>query len=308
MSQFVFIWLCSAAFVILFYAIYRLVKKHIATPVLRDRDATLNTNLSAFRESYACDGIVTGANKSHNLSISELFEEMCINNPTPYENDPNIPKVLQDYKDLLQGRIEDPDGKHIPSEFLLGIRNSDYGVYLKSQIKVLRKSGKDVSWFKKEFKRFNQNDKEELFESDFFVELQKMGVSDNLIGAAVTDSRMENYNPDDWKQLAEKLKEYDEVYSDRAIVLFLEAIEDKETLLNEDKMEAFSNLLDLDLDEKLAAAYIEGDLSSEDLEEVADIMDKYSMSCEEALERFLNSKAATLKTLSLQDKYRRKVI
>lgn len=308
MSQYMFIFLCTTVFVIFFYALYRQVKKHIGDPVLKDRDSDLNTNLSAFRESYACDGIVTGANKSHKLSISELFEEMCINNPTVYEDDPNIPKVLKDYKDVLHGRIEDPEGKHIPSEFLQGIRNSDYGVYLKSQIRVLKKAGKDVEWFKAEYKRFNQNDKEELFEADFYIKLMEMGAPENLVAGMVTDSRMESYSPDDWEQLVDKIKEYNEVYSDRSIALFLEAVEDKETLLNDDKMEAFDKLLELGFDEKLAAGYIDGDLASEDLEEISDLMEKYSMDCEEALEHYLKGRSSTLKTLSLQDKYRRQVI
>jgi hypothetical protein len=308
MSINVFIWICSAVFVFTFLAIYLQVKRHIVNPILKDKDATLDTDLGAFRESNTYDGIVKGANKSGEASISELFEEMCILNPANYEEDSRIPKVLKDYKDLLHGRIEDPDGKHIPSEILLGIRNTDYGIYLKSQIRVLKKKDIDVSWFKEEFKRFNQNDKEELFEADFFMMLEKMGAPHNILGALVNDKRMETYSPEDWKVLVDKVKEYDKTYSDDDLIFFLDTVENRETLLNENKMEAFSKLRELGFDEKLAAAYIEDDISSEDLEEVSELMDKFSMSCDEALESYLTKKEKSLKTLSLQEKYRRQVL
>ena len=308
MSIYVFIWICSAVLVFTFLAIYLQVKKHIVTPILKDKDATLNTPLSAFRESNTYDSIVKGASDLDIFSISDLFEEMCILNPTSYENDPRIQKVLKDYKDLLKGRIEDPDGTHIPSEILLGIRNSDYGVYLKSQIRALKRSGKDITWFRDELKRFCQNDKEEMFEADFYIMLEKMGASVNHIGALVNDDRMENYSPEDWKILVDKVIVYSEKYSDSDIVYFLDLINDKETLLNDDKMEAFSKLVELGIEEELAAAYIKEEISSDDLEQVSENIARYSMTCEEALEKVLSDKSKSLKTISLQEMYRKKIL
>lgn len=307
MSFNVFVWVCLAVIVLIFLAVYIQVKKHIVIPILKDKDSTLSTNLSAFRESNAYDEIVKSAKKTGEVSISYLFEEMCIFNPEHYENDTHIIKVLKDYKDLLHGKIEDPEGKHTPSEFISGIRNSDYGIYLKSQIRVLNKKGVDVSWFKGELKKFNQNDKEELFEADFYAMLEKMGAPFEILGAIVNEDRMEKYSPEDWKNIVNKLKEYDKVYSDADLVFFLEFVSNKETLLNENKMEAFCKLRELGFDDKLAAAYIEEDISSEDLEEVSDLMTRYSMSCNEALEHYLSKKVASLKSLSLQDKYRKQV-
>ena len=308
MSNTIIIWVCVAILVFIFIAIYKVVKTFVINPIMRDKDATLYTPLNAFRESNKYDTIIKDASKNAPASISQLYEEMCINNPCAYEDDPNLSKVISDYKNLLKGKILDPEAKHAPSEYLEGISNNDYAIYLKSQIRVLGKVGKDVIWFKEELKRFAKCEKEELYEADFMINFSTMGAPESILSSLVSENRMETFSPDDWKELVAKVKEYAKLYSSVDISYFLELINDKAILLDEAKMEAFHQLRELNIDEELAAAYIRRDLSSDDFAEVSDIMERYAMTCEEALEKVLSSKKSASKKEALKRSYKDQVL
>jgi hypothetical protein len=275
---------------------------------MRDKDATLGTPLTAFRESDKYDTLINGASRNVVVSISQLFEKMCIIDPCAYENDSNITTVIKNYKDLLKGRILDPEAKHAPSEYLEGISNNDYAIYLKAQVRALSKVGKDVSWFKDELKRFAMCEKEELFAADFMISLMDMGAPENLLSSLVNDNRMENFSPEDWKELVAKINEYAKQYPSIDISYFLELVGDKAILLDGDKMESFHQLRDLGIDNELAVAYIRKDMSSEDLAEVSDMVNRYGMNCEEALEKLVTSKKSNLKKETLKRSYKEWII
>ena len=306
MNTYLFIFVCVTAIALIWLGMSRLVKMFVVGPALKDKDATLNTPLSAFREASAYDNLV-GATSNVPASISQAYEEMCIFRPETYYLDPTLDKVIQDYKALLQGKILDPEGKHIPSETIEGNLNPDYRRYLKSQIRVLGKAGKDVTWFKKELKRFNDVDKEELFEGGFLLTLEEMGAPEYLLDAMIKNGRMESYKPEDWKALIAQLKVYVKTYHPAAIIYFLEEINDKEILLDEAKMDAFVKLRDLDISNELAAAYVRSDVSEEDLEAITGIMNEEYVSSEEALKLLLERKKAALTADILRETYRQKV-
>jgi len=295
-------------FVFAFIIISKIVQKLLVGPLFKDKAVTLETPLENFKESHKYDGIIKGANLTADMSISQLYEEMCILNPCDYENDPRIPQVVQDYKNLLKGKILDPEAKNAPSDILEEITNGDYLIYLKAQTKALQKAGKDVVWFKQELKRFSKCEKEVLFEIDFSRNLQKMGAPDNLIDSMISAKRMETYTPDDWQALIDKVKMYVLTTEYLDLVYFLELVSNKEDLLDESKLEAFVKLRELGVDENLAVAYLEKNLSAEDLDEIGSYMSRYDMDCEEALGRFLSEKRQTLKKESLRDKYLREVL
>lgn len=310
-SNHVIIWICVSILVFIFLGVYLAVKKFLISKILADKESTLNTSLDAFRESYKYDTIVKGENKLTErysvASISQRYEEMCILDPERYVDDPSLPKVIQDYSDLLKGKILDPDANNAPSEILEDIHNADYRVYLKAQIRSLRKAGKDVTWFQEELKRFSQCEKEVLFEADFILQLESLGATEHLLGSLVTENRMEKYTPEDWKELIDKVKVYDNDYPTDSITYFLDTIEDKSILIDDAKMEAFHKLLELGIDEVLAAAYIKNNISSEDLGNVAEIMESYSMTCDEALKKLLRDKSKVLKKATLKDTYARQI-
>ena len=275
-------------------------------PALQNKDATLGTPLSAFREANASD-ILVGATHDISRSISQAYEEMCVLRPQTYYLDPTLDKVVRDYKDLLVGKIFDPEAKHIPSETLEGRLNPDYQRYLRAQIRVLQKVGKDVTWFKQELKRFRQVDKEELFEADFIITLESMGAPEYLASAMLVGGRMEAYTPEDWQMLIGQLKKYEESYHPAEIIAFLESVSDKDVLLDETKMDAFSKVRDLGIEDKLAAAYIENGVSEEDLEALVELMESSGLTSDAALKQLLGSKRAELTKEVLREKYRREV-
>jgi hypothetical protein len=307
MANQLFICICVSIVVFTFIAIYLLIKRYLVSQILKDKESTLNSSLSAFRESHKYDSIIKDANKGATISIAQLFEDMCFNNVCKYENDPRLPKVIQDYKDLLKGKILDPDAKNVPSEIIDGILNSDYRVYLKAQIRELDKAGKDVVWFKKELKRFSACERGDIFEANFLMHLETMGAPNELLGSMVNESRMESYSPDDWQNLVGKVKEYAKKYEMDVISDFLYNVLDKSTLLDEDKLDAYCQLINLGIDEEAASRYLSGDLSSEDLARVAEMMDQFNMTCEETLENLLSTKKSELKEKSLKESYKRRL-
>ena len=307
MGNHILIWIGVAIIVLFGVIIWKLSQKFIVGPALKDKDATLGTPLSAFREASASDILVGAAARGTPESISKAYEEMCVLRPETYYLDPRIDAVIKQYKDLLVGKILDFEAKHIPSEILQGRLNPDYQRYLRTQVRVLQKAGKDVAWFKKELSRVNKIDKEELYEADFIIALEKMGAPEYFVTSMLAGGRMEAYAPEDWKVLIEQLKKYEETYHPAEIIAFLEHVTDKEILLDETKMDAYSKLRTLGIEERLAAAYLESDVSEEDLESILDIMIWEDMSSEEALRYILEQKKAELTKDVLRETYRRKV-
>jgi len=307
MGTYVFIWILCAIVVFICLGIYKLSQRFIVGPLLKDADPTLNTALPAFREAHTYDSLIDKDIRGVANSISKVYEEMCILHPLEHEGDPRVEDVVARYKDLLKGKILDPDGKHIPTETLDGRLNPDYKRYLRSQVRAMTRAGMDPAWFKEELKRFSKIDKFEDIGADFYIALEKMGAPEYFTTALCAQGRMEKYIPEEWKELIAQVKKYEASYHPADVIYFLESVSDKDDLLDEAKMDAFTKLRELGIDDKLAAAYIHYDISEEDLEDIVTVMEDESVSCEEALKSVLERKKAELKTDLLKETYRQKV-
>jgi hypothetical protein len=227
------IWIGSAILVAIGYLIFCKVKK-----VLDKRFALkapiATTPLPEFRESHATDSRFIAKAISTIENISERFERMCVLDHFAYKDDPSIPTVIDQYRKLLRGEIKDPEGRHMPSEILNGNRNPDYDKYIAAQKSVMGKTGCRESI---RLKRINQEDELRV---SFVTKLLEMKFPEAVLGAVLSDNKLNSYTADDWKRLTKTVKGYLEIYPAEIVAQFLSYFDELSILCDSNKIETFS--------------------------------------------------------------------
>jgi hypothetical protein len=236
-------------------------------------------------------------------SIGKSYETMCVLHPEEYEGDPHITKILEDYRKLLRGEILDEPMENAPSEILEDILNKDYLTYLKNQTKALKKAGKPSERMEQEYKRVKRAHKENDLLTDFRLALLDQDLPVQYLISATSHGRIQTYRKEDWEDLVKAVTDYDATYGYPCVALFLEKVEDKESLLDESKMEAFAKLIGLGVDSFMAASFVQDKMTEEDLQKVVEIMEARELSGNAALSLVLQEKKKELKKETLREQY-----
>ena len=244
-------------------------------------------------------------------SIGKAYEEVCLNNPLKYENNKRVPRILCDYKRLLRGEILDECVKHAPSERItvicegdeVEIFNDDYMTYVKNQAKAFKKAGNTEPWFENELKRISKEQKEDKLLRNFRGSLMELGLPAQYIFSAVTNNRVLKYKPEDWKKLIEAIKFYAQNNDDAYIFSYLDNVDDKDTLIDQTKFDAFVELVDVDIKPKLAGAFIQDKIKESDLKDVLTIIHNSDVSIDTALTYLVERKKVSSKEKTLREKY-----
>lgn len=301
-----FLWTLIIALIltVILTAIYRFVKTlfDITHP---EKKVTLETEKEYFQEANTNDkeiekGTVEGQ------SVSMLYEEMCINDPLHYMGNPIVEEVLRKYKDLIKGRILDPTGENIPSEFIDGKRNPDYMRYLRNQRKKLKASGLSTSWMDREYSRTTEANKYDKEKDTFVQSLVDFGIPTSVIDYAVTDDRIESYKPDDWNNLKQAIKNYLEKADTDVVCEYLSLFEG-DTLLDELLFDKYVILRKHEIDMCVSKYVIDEDITEEQLYKIIDLVEEKAYSSEDAVAKVFEDSSKAFKKEILRDMYRRKV-
>lgn len=138
-------------------------------------------------------------------SISLEYEEKCLLNPLKHVHEKNIPETLENYRDLMCGKIVDNQLFHIPSEYIGDKFNPDYLRYLTVQENLYN----GIDWVRQELKRVRNLDRVRDVLSKARNELLERGVNRQYLEEAITLERCALFSVEDWHKLVNALEEFD---------------------------------------------------------------------------------------------------
>lgn len=264
----------------------------------------MDVPLPMFKESHAVSGRLNSTTLK-NQNISETYERMCILEPVKYQNDPTLSKVISDYKALLQGKLLDPEGLHVPSETINDFPNPDYQRYLKAQRKALKLSKKisGRTAYDKELRRLDIVDKEEDIRVQFILELGKLGLSEVAVSALMSDTKLNKFKAEEWKRLAKKVKGYSETYDESVVFSFLSHIDDISILLDENKLDQYNTYVCHGAPEAIALEIITDGISQEQAVRAARLVDRHSYDWTDAVTEVLETDLKVTTEKTLRNKY-----
>ena len=286
------------------WSAFKFIIKGIALPI----NFLVNKHLQSI-EAAEKRAILERIFESH----GKAYEYTCILHPKEFEG--NVTGILANYKDLLSGKILDPDMKHAPSEKLYDpnlkedVPNEDYLTYLEAQVKALKKTASER--MTSELKRIRKLFKETKLLFNFRMELLEQGLSGQYLEPAVTPERIQKYKPSDWKELIDAIVFYESIFECTSIVKFLETMTDKKSLLDEDKMRTFHILYSMEkVDPYLIKCYIEEE-HEEDItdivQELGDIKDDNDIPPNEAFNILMERMRQTKEEEKLRSEYSKAV-
>lgn len=277
----------------------RFLKRHH-----RLKDPTIKTPLKEFPESHrSCKRIKKTTLQCNN--VSEKYERMCMISPREYQDDPEIPKILQTYKKIISGEIPDPKGEHMPSEFILGARNPDYDTYIENQKEALRKVGTiPTAALEKESARLRQVNHVEDMRSDLTVELIRRGIPPLVLEGALSPAKLDSFSAQDYNTLAELTEQYAQQHGEKLTAAFVQLFEDKEVLFNEEKMEQFAVYSKHGAPIAVVKLIVEGAISADQAVKMLALVDRRGYEWDEAVERVTRDTLNEEKERLLRDHYR----
>ncbi len=256
------------SFVLLFFALLGVYLLYKGVRLVTDRlfPDEKNTNVT---NAAVLDRVLATSQINQVESISARYE-LVKDNPLDY-NEEDRKAVTEEYRDLLVGRIKDPDGFHAPRERDGHLVNPDYIRYLRNQIRVL---GHDC-WHKQESARVRQVRDEENVGVDYRRQLLDFGANPALVHPMTShEARMEEYDAQDWKELIRVTNDYLKTNSPREVIIYLEEVTDKDVLIDRNKFELFALLLEKDVPRKIAGVFMTAKLSEENLAQVLELLDQ----------------------------------
>jgi hypothetical protein len=292
-------WILAIVLVTIGYVIYSIVMRILSKRIAL-KSPTSDTPLYEFKESHATDSRLAAGALKVIENISERFERMCILDPLTYQGDPSLPTVIEQYKKLLSGKIKDPEGRHMPSEYLNGHRNPDYETYIAAQKRVLGRAGCRETL---RLKRVNQ---EEDLRTDFTVKLVEMKFPIEVLDAVLSDEKMNAYSADDWKKLTKAVKGYleDDEYSAEVVSEFLNQFNEIKILCDSDKMEAFSVFYKFSAPMNIVTEIIRDRISLEQGVRITQLVVDQRYPWDEAMEEVLEEDMDKATEADLKKKYR----
>lgn len=304
-----YIVLVSIIIAVALYVIYGAVKRRVdETYALRNPN--ISTPLVEFSESNAISSevsssTVTPSSNSISTSISQRFEKMCLHEPLKYQNDPQLPEVIRQYKDLLDGKILDVEGRHVPSVTINGSPNSHYERYLIGQIKARKAAGlPDLSnSFGRELGRVHNQEKEAELRMQFVVQLMEMGIPTPVVLCLVTDQKLNTYSADDWKRISRAVKEHCNRYPAEVVSAFVSCYDQIDTLVNEDALSLYECYSRWGVPERIRDEIILGRVTTDQAERIVRLVHEQDYLWEDAFEEILSEDIKNAKEEELRDKY-----
>lgn len=275
------LWITCTIIVLVFYGISKLILWAIERTT-SDKPVTRSTSLSTFSASHGIDAAIGAGTSTITESISQRYERMCFHEIAKYQGSSELPEVLDQYRKLLHGEILDPMGEHIPSELLENDPNPDYETYLKAQKKVLKARGYDISWIQRELSRIKNVKKEDKVQKEYCMHIISLGIPAVALPFVMTDYRMENYSPDQWRDLADQFKKYMREYEVQVIGTFLLHIEDPKSFADSEKMARFSMLYEEGVPIKIAIDNVMDRLCDEAMAHLIQLVQVWNYSWDEA--------------------------
>jgi hypothetical protein len=270
-----------------------------------EKKVTLKTELPFFKEAYTNDNTIDKGGKDVEQSISLQYEEMCIRNPLDYKDKNKVFEVLNKYKDIISGKVLDPTGYNIPSEYIDCMPNPDYMKYLNNQKKNLNKLGQLDTWVHKEHERFYNTLKYNELQKKFIASLIEFGIPEKLVYAAVSDYRLNAYTPNDWDKLKNTLKRYLEEF-DGSFTLEYTVLFEGDRLHDYQSMEKYCTLRDSGVEADIAKIVIDGDITDEQLYTIISLIDKKAYKPYDAIMKVLTDFNKKEQEEELRSFYKRK--
>jgi hypothetical protein len=291
------IWIFAIVITLIGYIVYSAVKsvldRHYAP-----KDPTLSTPLTEFKESAAIDNRLAISHREVIVNISEAYERMCVLEPMEYKNDPAIPGIIAQYKKLLSGELKDPEGRHVPSEFLLEERNPDYDRYINAQ------RGTGNKGLRRESRRLKVAIGEENLRNEFTTQLLLMKFPALVINSVLSEEKLNSYSSEDWKKLTQRVSQYCEEYSAEAVAEFLETFHDLNVLLDPEKLLSFVTFRKYSVPVNIVSEIIYGRISVEQAARILKLGVDDSYTWEEAVEEVLQEDADKNAEKELRTQYR----
>lgn len=239
-------------------------------------------------------------------NISMIFEEMCVLNPLKYVGNPKVDLIIEKYRDLIKGRLLDPDGLHTPSLEVDGQENPDYYRYLRNQKRALTKVGVDTGWITEEMARVTSQRSSRSIEAEYIEQLSLRGLPDDLIDVTLTYNRIEGYTPEDWDAFIKATKGALEEGSDYEFVVeFIEDVEDA-NYYEEIIITNYSILRGEGVPKRISLEYARGAISDSQAAKASHLYQK-GYSEEEALIKILEAYKEDVSERDLKEMYRSRI-
>lgn len=284
--------------------IYSGIRK-VVSKSMKLKETDLDTDLREFRESHAVSTVVRTGALDIQESIVQKYERMCILDPVAYKNDPAISQVIEDYKNIILGRVLDPNGLNIPSEKLLGVRNPDYDRYLANQSKKQRAaslsdSAKSLS---DERSRVSTARKGEALTVTIFSELVELGVPPILAKVAMTEGKLNTYTAEDWKVFSKSITDYLSTSSRSAVTEFVTLFDDQDIIFSAEKFEKFELFYRHEVPSEILVEIIKERITIDQAVRIVSLVQEVECSWEEGMNDILSSDLKENEEEALRKKY-----
>lgn len=289
---------------VIIYLFYQAIHSRVSK-AFELKDTDIDTDLSEFRESHAVATVIKSGALNLKESITQRYERMCILDPVPYKDDPSIPQLIQDYQDIIQGRVLDTEGVNIPSEELLGQKNPDYRRYVSNQARAMKKSSLDDASkvLNKERSRVDRLQKEKSARNQFYAYLVDSGVPLILAMAAVNDTKLNTYTAEDWKAFSRAVKNYIEISNRWVVQDFVSLFDDKDIILDLDKFENFTVFYDHMLPKPILIEIVKERITSKQATQIIDLVQSCGYDWEEAMKEVISEDLKKSEESDLRKKY-----
>lgn len=284
MATVIFVIIASIVVWLIFTAINKAVRKATAY-----KDTDITTELKEFRESHAVAKVINRGSLDLKESIVQRYERMCITEPLKHKGDASIPQLIADYKDIILGKVLDPQGLNIPSEVLLGVPNPDYKKYVSNQARALEKASmlKPSKALKDEERRVVRLKEEENVRSQFIADLVCQGVPALTASAAASDAKLNTYTADDWKKFCKVVQGYVSISDSLKVMRFVELFDEKEIIFDSKKYERFLIFIEYGIPNEILCDLIRDRITPEQAIRIITLVQEHKYQWSEAFEEIL---------------------
>lgn len=283
---------------IIIYAIYRAIKGVISRTFELKRIDDKAT-IEDLPESHSFSNIVTAGSAGTENNISRLYEELCVLHPLKNKNDPRIPGIVKKYQDIINGKIDDPEGINTPSMYLLNRLNPDYETYIKNQARL----GYSSSNLKEEVSRIKNKRAERDVRNMFFARLVSEGIPISVVCSAVTDAKIDSFGADDWKKFIKAVKIYIQAADEYVVSDFVETFDDKEIILDHKKFEKYVVFKNNKVPNETIIEIIKERITIDQAYRMLNLVDNFQYTWDEAVEEILSDDHKEKEENDLRKKY-----
>jgi len=286
------------------YLLYVVINKKV-TKSFALKETDINTDLKEFRESHAVAGVILFGSLNTKESIVQRYERMCIIDPLKYQNDPVLPQLIKDYRNIIEGKVLDPQGLNVPSETILDAHNPDYDLYYKNQARVLKDKGyhNQAQILFNEKKRISQRAEEEKVKAILFAQLVSEGIPALILAAAFSDEKLNTYKANDWKIFSKFINGYLETSDRETVTRFVQLFDDKKIILNQNKFDTFAIFNKYQVPETIIVEIINDKITVYQALRMIDLTQNIEYTWKEAMNKVLNDDAEKERADTLRASY-----